>query len=130
MILSIVPLFSTSLNHFILIPGSPRSNQHIKHNFTSEMYIPSTLSFTAIAYPEPGPTGFIWHKEKGMLWEKLLSNTDIQISSSSLQSNLTIWNVTTSDYGHYRVTVTNEIDSFTQHLYLVETGKCGDKHNH
>ncbi|XP_060558576.1 uncharacterized protein LOC132718853 [Ruditapes philippinarum] len=110
--------FSGSIRIFVRC--SPHSNQQIKQNFTSEMYIPSTLSFTTIAYPEPGPTGFIWHKEKGMLWEKLLSNTDIQISSSLLQSNLTIWNVTASDYGHYRVTVTNEIDSFTQHLFLVE----------
>ncbi|XP_060558577.1 uncharacterized protein LOC132718855 [Ruditapes philippinarum] len=111
--------FSASIR--ISVRCSPRSNQQIKQNFTSSMYSMSTLSFTAIAYPEPGPKGFVWHKENSLRWEKLLSNTDIQISSSLLQSNLTIRNVTSSDYGHYRVTVTNDIDSFTQHLYLVET---------
>jgi hypothetical protein len=86
------------------------------------MYVSVTLSFTALAYPEPGPKGFLWHKEDGIDWIPLLSNSDVQISSSGLQSNITIFNVSLSDYGTYRLTVTNEVGIYKQMISLVKKG--------
>ncbi|XP_060580822.1 uncharacterized protein LOC132737538 isoform X2 [Ruditapes philippinarum] len=84
------------------------------------MYVPVTLSFTTLAYPEPGPKGFLWHKEDGIDWIPLLSNSDLQISSSGLHSNITIFNVSLWDYGTYRLTVTNEVGIYKQMIRLIK----------
>ncbi|XP_053384685.1 uncharacterized protein LOC128550197 [Mercenaria mercenaria] len=76
------------------------------------------MRFTALAYPEPGRNGFVWHKENGSTWVQLLSNTDLLISSSELQTDLIIKNMSKTDYGHYRVTITNEIGKYEYHMFL------------
>jgi hypothetical protein len=78
------------------------------------MYVPVTLSFTTLAYPEPGPKGFLWHKEDGIDWIPLLSNSDLQISSSGLHSNIT---------SNAALTVTNEVGLYKQMIRLVKKGK-------
>ncbi|XP_060590364.1 uncharacterized protein LOC132745450 [Ruditapes philippinarum] len=100
----------------LFVKCAPRPLQKV----TSPMYVPVTLSFTTLAYPEPGPKGFLWYKENGTDWIPLLSNSDVQISSSGLQSNITIFNVSLSDYGTYRLTVTNEVGINKQMIRLVK----------
>lgn len=102
----------------LFFQGTPRPLHQVKENVTSSKYVPVTLIFTVIAYPEPGPTGFTWHKEVGTRWTPLLSNADIHISSTGLQTNLTIMNVSQSDYGQYRITTVNSIGTFEQYLFL------------
>lgn len=102
------------------ILGSPRPRRQVEGNVTTELHSSLTLSFSAIAYPEPGPKGFAWYKEAGVGWFPLLSNEDLRISSSGLQSNLTPLNVSRGDYGHYKVIVTNIIATYVQHLFMFE----------
>ncbi|XP_045172593.2 uncharacterized protein LOC123534418 isoform X2 [Mercenaria mercenaria] len=108
---------SSSINLFVRC--SPRPLHQIKKNKTSSLYVPTTLTFTTIAYPVPGPTGFLWHKENGLLWMPLLSSNDLLVSSSGSQSHLTILNVSQSDYGRYKVTATNDVGSYVQYLFLL-----------
>ncbi|XP_060599967.1 uncharacterized protein LOC132753501 isoform X3 [Ruditapes philippinarum] len=103
------------------IKCSPRPLHQMKTNFTSVLYDTATLNFTALAYPEPGMNGFVWHKQNSFTWIPLLSNADVVILSSGLHTRLTIKNVSRSDFGHYRVTVTNEIGKYEQYIFLTET---------
>jgi hypothetical protein len=79
------------------------------------------MSFTALAYPNPGSKGFSWQKENGANWTPVLANRDLLITSTALQSNLTILNITKTDYGRYRLIVNNSIGTFIQHFNLAET---------
>ncbi|XP_053384649.1 uncharacterized protein LOC123535998 [Mercenaria mercenaria] len=97
---------------------SPRPLRKSRREFPSSLNVPVLMRFTALAYPEPGRNGFVWHKENGSTWVQLLSNTDLLISSSELQTDLIIKNMSKTDYGHYRVTVTNEIGKYEQHMFL------------
>ncbi|XP_053372493.1 carcinoembryonic antigen-related cell adhesion molecule 2-like [Mercenaria mercenaria] len=106
----------------LIVRCAPRPLRQIKQNITSSLNVPVRLSFTAIAYPEPGPAGFAWHKENAMRWMPLLSNEDLEISSLDLQTNLTILNVSRQDFGQYRVTVTNDIGRYEQFIFLKEEG--------
>ncbi|XP_053388680.1 hemicentin-1-like [Mercenaria mercenaria] len=107
-----------SINLFVNC--SPRPLHQIRQNITSALYVPVTLSFTALAYPQPGTKGFAWFKENGDTWAPVLSNADLHISSSVSQSNLTILNVSRADYGRYRLTVTNDLGNYVQYLFLEE----------
>jgi hypothetical protein len=78
------------------------------------------LSFTALAYPNPGAKGFSWHKENGNDWTQVLANKDLLISSTAFQSNLTIPNVTKMDYGRYRLTIKNDLGTYVQYFGLTE----------
>ncbi|XP_053372983.1 carcinoembryonic antigen-related cell adhesion molecule 5-like [Mercenaria mercenaria] len=104
----------------VFVRCSPRPLRQTNQNFTGSLYESVTLNLSTLAYPEPGSTGFLWHKESGMRWISLRSNTDLLISSSGLHSSLTIMNVSQQDYGQYRVTVTNAIGSYEHYLFLVD----------
>lgn len=108
-------------NLTLYVKCSPRPLYRIDENVTSQLHVPATLKFTALAYPEPGSKGFSWHKENGVEWMPVLSNVDLQITSSSVQTNMTILDVSRSDYGRYRLTVTNVIDSYVQYFVLSES---------
>lgn len=95
----------------------------MKNNITSSTNVPVTLSFSVLAYPNPGPKGFSWYKEDNEEWRPILANADLHITSSSLQSNLTILNVTQADFVRYRITVTNSMGSYDQEFLLSEKGK-------
>ncbi|XP_060559252.1 hemicentin-1-like [Ruditapes philippinarum] len=75
----------------LFVRCSPRPLREIKTNFSSELYNPVTLMFTALAYPEPEPSDYTWYKKRDESWTPLLSNTDLQISSAGIQTNLSIW---------------------------------------
>ncbi|XP_053374044.1 hemicentin-1-like [Mercenaria mercenaria] len=114
-----------SINLFVNC--SPRPLHQMRQNITSARFVPVTLSFTALAYPQPGTKGFVWFKEHGENWSPVLSNADLHISSSATESNLTISNVSKADFGRYRLTVTNDLGSYVQYLFLEEdvVGKGG-----
>lgn len=109
-----------SYGHWLYLLGSPRPFRQIERNVSSYLYSVVILSITVIAYPSPGTKGFSWSKEESAGWLPLLSNADLKISSSALQSNLTLMNISRGDFGLYRVTVTNTIGSYEQHIFLSE----------
>ncbi|XP_060580489.1 peroxidasin homolog [Ruditapes philippinarum] len=109
----------------LFVRCSPRSLRKTQENITSLLGTPVTLTFVALAYPEPGPNGFTWFKEIGSRWTQVLSNEDYKISSSGLESNLTILSVSKADFGQYRVSVENSIGSYNQYIFLVRQ----DLHN-
>ncbi|XP_053396503.1 hemicentin-1-like isoform X2 [Mercenaria mercenaria] len=113
---------TTRKNITMLIKCAPRPQRQLNYNITSSLNVPARLSFTAIAYHEPGPTGFLWHKEEARKWIPLLSNDDLQMSSSGLQTNLTILNVSHQNFGQYRLTVMNDIGKYEQYMFLEEKG--------
>ncbi|XP_053409330.1 uncharacterized protein LOC123561312 isoform X2 [Mercenaria mercenaria] len=106
----------------LYVLGSPRPRRQILRNITSPLYVPVTLTLNAIAYPEPGPKGFSWYKENKKGWIPLLSNEDLHVSSSGLQTSLTIMNVSRAHFGQYRVTVENSIGTYDQYLFLSGEG--------
>ncbi|XP_060562075.1 uncharacterized protein LOC132721721 [Ruditapes philippinarum] len=124
-----IDAFGTSTNKTssVYIECSPRPLRQVFHNVTSSLGVPVRLSFIAIAYPEPGPKGFLWSKEDRHNWVSLLSNEDFQISSSGLETNLTILNVSQEHYGKYRVTTVNRIGSYDQIMFLSETSETDHK---
>ncbi|XP_053372717.1 obscurin-like [Mercenaria mercenaria] len=104
----------------LFVNCSPRPLHQMRQNITSALHVPVTLSFTALAYPQPGTKGFAWFKENDIDWVPVLSNADLHIFSSASQSNLTILNVSKADYGRYRLNVTNDFGSYVQYLFLKE----------
>ncbi|XP_045209522.2 uncharacterized protein LOC123561312 isoform X1 [Mercenaria mercenaria] len=113
---------TSSKNVTLLVKCSPRPRRQILRNITSPLYVPVTLTLNAIAYPEPGPKGFSWYKENKKGWIPLLSNEDLHVSSSGLQTSLTIMNVSRAHFGQYRVTVENSIGTYDQYLFLSGEG--------
>ncbi|XP_060606435.1 uncharacterized protein LOC132758755 [Ruditapes philippinarum] len=113
---------STNKTVTVFVECSPRPVRQVLHNITSEVGKSVTLSFMVIAYPKPGPKGFTWFMEDRLNWISLLSNEDLQISSSGLETNLTISNVSLEHYGKYRVTTVNRIGVYDQILFLSEKG--------
>ncbi|XP_060580488.1 CD166 antigen-like, partial [Ruditapes philippinarum] len=109
----------------LFVRCSPRPLRKTEENITSLLGTPVKLTFVALAYPEPGPDGFTWFKEIGSRWTQVLSNEDYKLSSSGLESNLTIISVSKIDYGQYRVSVENSIGSYNQYIFLVRQ----DLHN-
>lgn len=85
-------------------------------NVTSGQHVSSTLTFKALAYPKPSVR---WYKKHDSSLVELLSDLSkrILISSSEdrLEYNLTVLNITQSDYGQYRLDITN---SFGQHVQI------------
>jgi hypothetical protein len=106
---------------YLLFLGSPRPLHRINQNISSLPTMQVILSFTALAYPNPGAKGFLWHKENGNDWTQVLANKDLLISSTDLQSNLTIQYVTKIDYGRYRLTIKNVLGIYVQYFSLTET---------
>ncbi|XP_060560760.1 uncharacterized protein LOC132720618 [Ruditapes philippinarum] len=111
---------STNKTATLFVECSPRPVRQVLHNITSQVGESVTLSFMVIAYPKPGPKGFSWSMEDRLNWVSLLSNEDLQISSSDLETNLTISNVSREQFGKYRVTTINRIGSYDQILFLSE----------
>jgi hypothetical protein len=104
-----------------IISGAPRQSSTVYPannvtNVTSEQHVPSTLTFRALAYPKPSVR---WYKKQDTSWLELLTNLSNKILMSSsedrLEYNLTVLNITQSDYGQYRLDITN---SFGQHLQI------------
>ena len=81
------------------------------------------MTFEVLAYPDPGPGGFTWYKQRGTEWLQILSNEDFQIISHELVTRFTILNVSGSDYGQYRVTAENVVGSCHQYFHLLQQGR-------
>lgn len=83
----------------------------------------ATFSFTALAYPEPGPSGFSWYKQKGSKWNLLTQSTNNYIFLSNLQTNFTIKAVTDVDYGEYMVRITNFLGKHEETFSLLKVAE-------
>ncbi|XP_052804103.1 nephrin-like isoform X2 [Mya arenaria] len=68
------------------------------------------LSLVIVAYPVPNSNDFVWEMYNGSYWDVIESTPERQILvRDGLQSDVIIYRVTDSDFGLYRVTVSNEI---------------------
>ncbi|XP_060603838.1 synaptogenesis protein syg-2-like [Ruditapes philippinarum] len=94
----------------------PRPLTPVKGNVNSALRIQSSFSFKGLAYPIPI---FTWYRKQGTVWKELSNNTHTSISITGVDTNLTINNVSTSDYGEYQLKIENEIDIFIQHYTLI-----------
>ncbi|XP_053388701.1 nephrin-like, partial [Mercenaria mercenaria] len=80
-----------------------------------------TLQFTARNYlDEPNKTTFMWFKENATI-EK--DDSKFIISSLGLQSNLSITNITQTDFGKFVVRVSNSVGQYIHMYELVEQDK-------
>lgn len=100
----------------------PSPHVHLIVNITSGLDVPAVFRFVAQAYPEPLSTDYIWQRCNGTC-EKLQRSGSVNISSDGLESNLTIFNVQQSDFGHYKLSVSNEVGNFSQQFLLLAQGK-------
>lgn len=91
-----------------------------KTDIRSKLYVPATLPFRAVAYPEPE---FTWEKWINGSWEQLTNDNQFYISSHKLQTNLTVINFTTTTANIFRLLVVNEIGTFIQNYTLKPFGK-------
>ncbi|XP_060599665.1 carcinoembryonic antigen-related cell adhesion molecule 5-like, partial [Ruditapes philippinarum] len=111
---------TSSGNISMFVNCSPRPVRKIQEKLTVPLDAPVTLTFQALAHPEPGPKGFAWYNFRDTRWLQILTNEDFQISSSGLETNLTIFSVSQNDYGQYRVTTINSIGTYNQYFSLLQ----------
>ncbi|XP_060587107.1 nephrin-like [Ruditapes philippinarum] len=97
----------------------PRPLTPVKENVTSALRVQSSFIFSGLAYPTPT---FTWFSKQGTTWKELSSNSHVSISITGVDTNLTIKNVSQSDYGEYQLKIENEIDIFIQHYTLIPEG--------
>lgn len=103
-----------------LLLGIPMAFHHIDKDIRSKRYVPVTLRFRTIAYPEPEYT---WEQWTHSSWTQITNNSMFLISSRKLQSNLTVYNFTTTTANEFRLTVKNEVGTLIQHYTLQPFGK-------
>ncbi|XP_060599472.1 hemicentin-1-like, partial [Ruditapes philippinarum] len=111
---------TSSGNVSMFVNCSPRPVRKIQEKLTVTLNAPVTLTFQALAHPEPGPKGFAWYNFRETRWLQILTNEDFHISSSGLETNLTIFSVSQNDYGQYRVTTMNSIGTYNQYFSLLQ----------
>lgn len=106
-----------------MISGSPRPSpsQLVYQNITSGFDVPTVIRFVAQAYPVPLPSDIIWQRCNETC-QVLQSSTKINISTDGLETNLTLFNVHPSDFGHYRLYISNAVGNFSQNFYLSVEG--------
>ncbi|XP_060558738.1 protein turtle-like [Ruditapes philippinarum] len=97
----------------------PRPLVTVKENVTSALRVKSLFSFKGLAYPTPT---FTWLRKQGTTWKELSNNTLVSISTTGVNTSLTIKNVSQSDYGEYQLKIENEIDMFIQNYTLIPEG--------
>ncbi|XP_045161961.2 hemicentin-1-like isoform X2 [Mercenaria mercenaria] len=96
----------------------PSPTVRIRDKIYTTTHVTATLSFTALAYPVPYQSSFIWQRKIGLMWSTLANSTQIKIIRSGLLTNLTIVNVTKSDFGKYRLSIENAVGIFEQIFYI------------
>lgn len=97
----------------LLVNCKPMAYYHVKEEevIRSALYVPVTLQFTAIAYPEPEFTWQIW---KNSSWSIIENDTTFSISSSDMKSNLTVKNFTSTQAVQFRLLVENLMGRLNQ----------------
>jgi hypothetical protein len=104
---------------YFFFSGYPRPLTPVKENVISALRYQTSFSFKGLAYPIPI---FTWFRKQGTTWKKLSNNTHLSISITGVDTNLTINNVSRSDYGEYQLKIENEIDIFIQDYTLIPEG--------
>lgn len=105
---------------FNTFQGTPMAFSSIETDIRGKLYSPVTIQFRTIAYPEPE---FIWEKLTNGFWKQLTNDNMFFISSHKLQSNLTVFNFTSTTEDLYRLVVRNEIGTLIQNYSLKPFGK-------
>ncbi|XP_053390883.1 synaptogenesis protein syg-2-like isoform X2 [Mercenaria mercenaria] len=117
-------------NLTINVNCSPRPSPFVelRKRVNGLKHFPATLRFTALAFPEPGPSGFTWYYLNGSSRITLTNSHNVAISSLFSQSRLTIINVTQSNYGQYFLRIANPHGVFEQRFilepYVYSTYSC------
>lgn len=93
---------------------------HTDKDIRSKLYVPVTVTFTAVAYPDPR---FTWEKLENSSWHNITNDIMFTISSLKLQSNLTVNNFTATAANAYRLIVENEIGSLIQNYTISPLSK-------
>ena len=90
-----------------LIPGSPRPEYDTDPAVVARQGTSAVLSLSILAYP--APPSHAWHRLVNGEWVLVRNAPNFLLTSSSLQYNLTVMNVTRQLYGSYNLTLANGI---------------------
>ncbi|XP_053389695.1 nephrin-like [Mercenaria mercenaria] len=102
-------------------PPKPLSDNAKDGKIAATLHAQVTLQFTARDYlDESNKTTFMWFKENATI-----ENEDHKfiMSSQKLQSNLSITNITETDFGIYKVRVSNTVGHYNHSFELVARDK-------
>ncbi|XP_060576315.1 hemicentin-1-like [Ruditapes philippinarum] len=107
----------------LFIRCSPRANPMVPYtkNFTSARNVTVVLFFPALAYPKPDSV--IWQKYSMSNWISLSSNSNINISNNALNVSVSIYTMMETDFGRYRLIITNVVGSYVQDYYINAEGR-------
>ena len=87
----------------------------------SALYTNITLQFVAQQYlDEENKTSFTWFKQNNIVGRNA---TRFGISTNGLYSNLSISNITETDFGEYSINVLNSIGEYIHYYELKAEGK-------
>lgn len=106
--------------------GSPRPSPQvsIKTNVSSVLHGTATLQCTIQAYPVPSPDNFTWMKCEHQDCEKIHPSSKKIIITNNLLTKLLIQDMSNSDYGVYKLAVSNGIgNDLEQVFYITQNGR-------
>ncbi|XP_060591904.1 hemicentin-1-like [Ruditapes philippinarum] len=107
----------------LFIRCSPRANPTVPFNtnLTVASNVTAVLYFPILAYPKP--ESVIWQKYSKSNWISVTSNSNINISNNELNVSLSIYNMMETDFGRYRLIISNDVGSYIQDYYINAEGK-------
>lgn len=92
-------------------------------NVSAALHETARLQLTVQAYPVPSPQNFSWQKCTTLGCEEIRANTKLHITTIEFLTELEIRDVANSDFGQYKVVVTNGIgDALEQNFYILPIG--------
>ena len=93
----------------------------LKTSVSSALNVTVTFPFRAIAHPKPE---FQWFKMNDSSWNHLQDGNKFTINTIENYTNLTVRNITETDYGIYKLRIQNVVGSIEQCYFLNSKGKC------
>ncbi|XP_060607875.1 neural cell adhesion molecule 2-like [Ruditapes philippinarum] len=102
----------------LFIRCSPRANPTVPFttNLTLASNVTAVLHFPILAYPKP--ESVIWQKYSMSNWISVTSNSNINISNNELNISLSIYKMMETDFGRYRLIISNDVGSYKQDYYI------------
>ncbi|XP_060589340.1 nephrin-like [Ruditapes philippinarum] len=102
----------------LFIRCSPRANPTVPFttNLTLASNVTAVLYFPILAYPKP--ESVIWQKYSMSNWISVTSNNNINISNNELNVSLSIYNLMETEFGRYRLIISNDVGSYIQNYYI------------
>lgn len=114
---------------FYFIAGPPRLSMNSSNmtDIKSALHEIALLTAVIEAFPVPTSDNFTWSKcDEESVCQTLQTNKSYIVHVERLQTDLIIKDVKSSDYGQYKLTVSNGIDNPLQVMFhLSQLGKTG-----